>query len=90
MEYKKFFSVHFKTHTHRLTGRADNFVGINRALDKREYLMIMFSYFSSKPYVVTPSSEPSRRDGSDEGSRPMFFMQNEQKLSLSPNTLSYL
>ena len=25
-----------------------------RVLDKREYLMIFFSYFSSKPYVVTP------------------------------------
>ena len=25
-----------------------------RALDKKEYLMIIFSYFSSKPYVVTP------------------------------------
>ena len=24
-----------------------------RALDKREYLMIIFSYFSLKPYVVT-------------------------------------
>ena len=25
-----------------------------RALDKRDYLIIIFSYFSSKPYVVTP------------------------------------
>ena len=30
------------------------FVSGTRALDKREYLMINFSYFSSKPYVVTP------------------------------------
>ena len=27
---------------------------VYRALDKREYLMIIFSYFSSKPYVVIP------------------------------------
>ena len=26
---------------------------IHRAQDKREYLMIIFSYFSLKPYVVT-------------------------------------
>ena len=25
-----------------------------KALDEREYLMIFFSYFSLKPYVVTP------------------------------------
>ena len=27
----------------------------DRALDKREYLMIIFSYFSLKPYFVTPN-----------------------------------
>ena len=29
-------------------------ISITRALDKREYLMVIFSYFSSKPYDVTP------------------------------------
>ena len=54
-------------------------VYISRALDKREYWMIIgdnFSYFSMKPYVLTPhlnclnetvscdpSSELSQRDG---------------------------
>ena len=27
---------------------------LSRALNKREYLMIIFLIFSSKPYVVTP------------------------------------
>ena len=33
---------------------------------------MIFRYFLLEPYVVTPSSEPSRRDGSDEGSQHMF------------------
>ena len=32
-----------------------------------------FSYFSSKPYVVTPSSELCHRDGSDEGSQHVYM-----------------
>ena len=36
-----------------MTGTLDLIVQ-SRALDKREYLMIVFSYCSSKPYVVTP------------------------------------
>ena len=42
-------------------GRTEPYYSRIRALDKREYLMMIFSYFSSKPYVVTPSSEPSHR-----------------------------
>ena len=30
----------------------------SRAPDKREYLMIIFFYFSSKSYVVTPQLNP--------------------------------
>ena len=43
-----------------------------RALDKREYLMII-SYFSTKPYVVTPHLNRLIEDGSDEGSQHMFL-----------------
>ena len=39
------------------------------------------SYISSKPYVV-PSSEPSFRDGSDEGSHHMVLCRINKKLSL--------
>ena len=39
------------------------------------FFFFFFCLFSMKPYLVTPSSEPSRR-GSDEGSEDMFFYQN--------------
>ena len=64
-----------------------------RALDKREYLMIIwvnFSYFSVKPYVVTPFLKLSQRDGSDEVSQHMFLTRINKNYPLSPNTLSYL
>ena len=47
-----------------------------------------FCLFCIKAYAVTPSSEPSRRDGSDEGSQHMVSMRNKKKLSSS--TPSYL
>ena len=62
-----------------------------RALDKREYLQIIrdnFSYFSIKPLVVTPSSEPSHRDSSDEGSQPMFLCRiNKNHLIMTKHSL---
>ena len=44
--------------------------------------MRIFLFFRIKTIYCDPSSEPSHRDGSDEGSQHMFFMQNQQKLSL--------
>ena len=45
----------------------------------------IFSYFSSETICCEPSSEPSLRDGSDEGPYHVvffcFFLQNQQKLS---------
>ena len=43
-----------------------------RAVDKREYLMIIFLFLIEIIYC-DPSSEPSRRDGSDEGLQHMFL-----------------
>ena len=43
-----------------------------RALDKREYLMILF-LFLIETIGCDPSSEPSHQDGSDEGSQHMFY-----------------
>ena len=44
-----------------------------RALNKREYLVIFMDKFLIllKNICCDPSSEPSRRDGSDEGSQHM-------------------
>ena len=54
-----------------------------------------FSYFSSKPYDVTPYL--NRRDGSDEGSQLMFLCRMNKnisliitKFSLLPRALRYL
>ena len=44
---------------------------LNRALAKREYLMIIF-LFLIKTVCCDPSSESSRRDGSDEASQHAF------------------
>ena len=52
------------------------FNSFSRALDKREYLMIFLTYpdhmlfflFLIKIICRDPSSEPSHRDGSDDGS----------------------
>ena len=44
-----------------------------RALDKREYLMIIFFLFLIETIGCDPSSEPSHRDGSDEGSQHMVL-----------------
>ena len=45
------------------------------ALDKREYLMVIFLIFLLliKTICCDTSSEPSHRDGSDEGSQRMFL-----------------
>ena len=43
-----------------------------RTLDKREYLMIIF-LFLIETICCEPSSEPSHRDGSDEGSQHMVL-----------------
>ena len=52
--------------------------------------MIIFSYFSSKPYVVVPHLN-CRQDGSDEGSQHMFLCRINKTYSyLSPNTPSFL
>ena len=45
---------------------------LHRALDKREYLMIIF-LFLIKTICCDPSSEPSPQDGSDEGNNMCFF-----------------
>ena len=34
---------------------------------------VIFFYFSLKPICCDPSSEPSGRDGSDDGSQYMFY-----------------
>ena len=44
------------------------YIDSNRALDKREYLMIIF-LFLIQIICCDPSSEPSRQDGSDEESQ---------------------
>ena len=54
-----------------------------RALDKREYLVIFRNNFFlslhlHKNICYDPSSEPSRRDGSDEGSHHMVSMRNKK------------
>ena len=50
-----------------------SYLKLTRALDKREYLMIIFFLFLIETIYCDPSSEPSGRDGSDEGSQHMFF-----------------
>ena len=57
--------------------------------------LIMFSYFSTKPYDETlhlnPSSKPSEQEGSDEASQQMFLCKiNKNYPLLSSNTTSYL
>ena len=47
----------------------------------REYLVIIrnnYCQFCTKTYVVTLLSEPSRCDGSDEGSQHMVSMRNKK------------
>ena len=53
----------------------------SRALDKREYLVIIREIFLltlHKTICCDPSSEPSHRDGSDEGSQHMVSMRNKK------------
>ena len=38
---------------------------------------IFFPYFSMKRYTVTPSLEPSHRDGSNDGSQCIFLVRNK-------------
>ena len=54
---------------------------IFRALDKREYLMIIkdILLILHKNICCDPSSEPSQQDGSDEGSQHMVLMRNNKK-----------
>ena len=53
--------------------------------------MIIFSLFLIETICCDPSSEPSRQDGSDEGSQHTFLWRiNKNHPLLSPNTLSYL
>ena len=72
--------------------------GRDRALDKREYLVIIrdnFCLFCTKFYVVTPHLNRlyetvqirGHRDGSDEGSQHMISMRNKKNfLSVIINT----
>ena len=53
-----------------------------RALDNKEYLMIVF-LFLIETICCDPSSEPSRRDGSDEGSQHMFSSKINKKYILN-------
>ena len=52
-----------------------------RALDKRECSVIIWKFLLilHKSICCDPSSEPSRRDGSDEGSQHMVSMRNKKK-----------
>ena len=52
------------------------FIQYGKALDKRGYLMILEGYFFLffiETLCCDSSSEPSRRDGSDEGSQLCFY-----------------
>ena len=64
-------------------------LGFNKALDKREYLMIIrdhFCQFCIKSYVVTPNP-----DGSDEVSQHKVSMRKKKSYpQLSSNNPSYL
>ena len=62
---------------------------LSRVLDKREYFDDNFSYFSLKPYVVTPHLNRLAETVQMKGHN-IYFMQKRQKLSLSPNIFSYL
>ena len=54
-------------------------------------LRINFSYFSSKPYIVTPHLNRLAQDGSDERSPCMFLcIINKNYPELSPDTPTYL
>ena len=66
-----------KNNTHWLQPNDDTakkFDLLIRALDKKEYLVIIrtISVILHKNILCNPSSEPSRRDGSDEGLQSMF------------------
>ena len=62
-----------------------------RALDKRENFDDNFSYFSSKPYVVTPHLNRLEPSLSDEGSHHTVLCRiNKIYPKLLPNTPSYL
>ena len=51
----------------------------------------LFFLFLTETICCDPSSEPSHRDGSDEGSQPMFSCRiNKNYPELSPNTPSHL
>ena len=51
-------------------------------------IMDNFCFILHKNICCYPSSEPSRRDGSDEGSQHMVWMRKVEKLP--SNTPSYL
>ena len=50
----------------------EEIMGLSRALDKREYVMIIFLILI-ETICCDPSSEPSHADGSDEGSQHIFL-----------------
>ena len=56
-------------------------LSFDRALDTREYLVIIKDKFVSSIYNICfdPSSEPSRRDGSDEGPQHMISTRRSKK-----------
>ena len=62
-----------------------------RAVEKKEYLVISKDIFLLILHVnmcCDPSSEPFRRDNSNEGPQHMVLMRNKKKIS--SNTPSYL
>ena len=67
---------------------------ISIALAKREYLVIIRDNFVQilvKNICCDPSSEPSGRDGSDEGSQHMVSFKNKKNYpELSVSIFSYL
>ena len=62
-----------------------------RALDKREYLMIILLISHQYHICYDPSSKPSCQDGSDEWAQHMFLCRIDKNYPLlSPNTLKCL
>ena len=53
VEFTQIFNIMFLKYWYGNDRKPDEFKTF-RALGKREYLIIFFSYFSLKPYVVTP------------------------------------
>ena len=50
-----------------------------------------YPYFSITKHICDQTSEPSRRDGSNEGSQHMFSLRNKKNyLCMILNTTSYL